>query len=124
MKQAIHAAPPHLSIATDTPADGIDHHFDFDLARAAFHHGDATSEDNRVVAGLLAKRQLDPTSGCWLWQGRRDKWGCGRITVAHRRWSVHPLAAHLYLGLDPESHFHVLQRCHNPACFRRMSRSS
>jgi len=71
-----------------------------------------------LVTRLLAKRQLDPETGCWLWLGRRDRWGYGRITVAHRRWSVHRLAAHLYLDLDPVSDLHVLHRCHNPSCFR------
>jgi hypothetical protein len=59
------------------------------------------SEGNPLAVRLLAKRQIDPDKGCWLWQGRRDKWGYGRITVSHRRWSVHRLAAHLYLDLDP-----------------------
>jgi len=83
----------------------------------AAHHLDGTS-DERLVTRLLAKRRLDSDTGCWLWQGRRDRWGYGRITVSHRRWSVHRLAAHLYLGLDPESHLHVLHRCHTPPCFR------
>jgi hypothetical protein len=65
------------------------------------------SEGNPLAARLLAKRQIDPDTGCWLWQGRRDKWGYGRITVSHRRWSVHRLAAHLYLDLDPDSGLHV-----------------
>jgi hypothetical protein len=79
---------------------------------------DATSDDSPLVARLLARGRIDPDSGCWLWQGRRDKWGYGRITVSHRRWSVHRLSAHLFLGLDPESDLHVLHRCHTPACFR------
>jgi len=98
-------------------ANSISHHNQLNLG-PAFHHLDATSEDNPLVARLLAKRQIDPDSDCWLWQGRRDRWGYGRITVSHRRWSVHRLAAHLYLGLDSESELHVLHRCHTPACFR------
>jgi hypothetical protein len=98
-------------------ANGIDHHLDLDLA-PTFHHRDGTSEPHPLVARLLAKRRLDPATGCWLWQGRRDRWGYGRITVSHRRWSVHRLAAHLYLSLDPTSDLHVLHRCHTPPCFR------
>jgi hypothetical protein len=82
-----------------------------------FHPLNATSDDSPFVARLLAKRKIDPDSGCWLWQGRRDKWGYGRITVAHRRWSVHRLAATLYFDLDPASDLHVLHRCDNPPCF-------
>ena len=79
---------------------------------------DGASANDPLDARVLAKRQIDPDTGCWLWQGRRDRWGYGRITVSHRRWSVHRLAAHLYLGLDPGSDLHVLHRCHNPPCFR------
>ena len=71
-----------------------------------------------MTARLLTGRRIDPVTGCWLWHGRRDQWGYGRITVCHRRWSVHRLAAHLYLDLDPVSGLHVLHRCHNPPCFR------
>ena len=78
----------------------------------------ATREHSSLVARLVAKRRLDPETGCWLWQGRRDRWGYGRITVAHRRWSVHRLAATLYFDLDPASDLHVLHRCHTPPCFR------
>ena len=76
------------------------------------------SEGNPLAVRLLAKRQIDPDTGCWLWQGRRDKRGYGRITISHRRWSVHRLAAHLYLDLDPDSGLHVLHRCDHPPCFR------
>ena len=99
-------------------ADSISHHDHLDLDPLFLHHRDATSEHDPLVARLLAKRQLDPETGCWLWRGRRDKWGYGRITVAHRRWSVHRLAATVYLDLDPASELHVLHRCDNPACFR------
>ena len=71
-----------------------------------------------LIGRLLAKRQIDPVTGCWEWQGRRDRWGYGRITVSHRRLSVHRLAASLFLGLELESELHVLHRCDNPGCFR------
>ncbi len=108
----------HQSFDRDCEAaGGINHHGQLNITPAV-HQRDGTSEHVRLVARLLAKRRLGPGSGCWLWLGRRDRWGYGRITVAHRRWSVHRLAAHLYLGLDPESELHVLHRCPNPACFR------
>lgn len=71
-----------------------------------------------LIGRLLAKRQIDRVTGCWEWQGRRDRWGYGRITVSHRRLSVHRVAASLFLGLELESELHVLHRCDNPGCFR------
>jgi hypothetical protein len=71
-----------------------------------------------LEARLLSLRSIDPATGCWEWQGRRDRWGYGRITVRHRRYSVHRLAASLFLGFELSSELHVLHRCDNPCCFR------
>jgi HNH endonuclease len=70
-----------------------------------------------AIERLLSKRQIDSLSGCWEWQGRRDRWGYGRITIAHRRRSVHRVAASLFLDFDLESPLHILHRCDNPPCF-------
>jgi hypothetical protein len=70
-----------------------------------------------VEARLLAARRINLESGCWEWQGRRDRWGYGRITVTHRRISVHRLAASVFLGFEITSTLHVLHRCDNPPCF-------
>ena len=74
--------------------------------------------DAVLVSRLLARRRVNPETGCWEWQGRRDRWGYGRITVSHWRRSVHRLAASLFLGFDLASRQHVLHRCDNPGCFR------
>jgi hypothetical protein len=79
---------------------------------------DLDTDSSRLVTRLLQRRRIDPDGGCWHWQGRRDRCGYGRITVAHRRWSVHRLAASLWLGLEPASGLHVLHRYHTPSCFR------
>lgn len=71
----------------------------------------------RLAERLLAMQRLNPDSGCWEWQGRRDRCGYGRITVAHRRYSVHRLAAALFLDFDLTSPLQILHHCHNPACF-------
>ncbi|MGE5151085.1 MAG: HNH endonuclease [Rhodospirillaceae bacterium] len=70
-----------------------------------------------VVERLLAKRSVNPETGCWEWQGRRDRCGYGRITVAHRRYAVHRLSAAVFLGFDLVSPLQILHGCHNPACF-------
>ena len=77
-----------------------------------------STSDSRLRERLLARRTVNQRTGCWEWQGRRDRWGYGRITVAHRRYSVHRLSAALFLGFDLSSPLHILHRCHNPPCFR------
>jgi hypothetical protein len=41
--------------------------------------------DPRIRERLLARRTINHLTGCWEWQGPGDRWGYGRITVAHRR---------------------------------------
>jgi hypothetical protein len=91
---------------------------DRELETTSMQQGNALRpKDPRLAERLLAARTIDPITGCWEWQGRRDRWGYGRITVAHRRYSVHRLSASLFLGFDLTSPLHILHRCHNPACF-------
>jgi hypothetical protein len=86
--------------------------------RSRCRKGNALSaNDSRLRERLLARRTVKSRTGCWEWQGRRDRWGYGRITVSHRRYSVHRLSAALFLGFDLASPLHILHRCHNPACF-------
>jgi hypothetical protein len=80
--------------------------------------GVASTTAERTQKRLLAKRQIDPESGCWLWQGRCDRFGYGRVTIDHRRYAVHRLAAAIYLDFDLESPLQILHRCHTPGCFR------
>jgi HNH endonuclease len=76
-----------------------------------------STHDLRVRERLLRRRTIDPLTGCWEWQGRRDRWGYGRITIAHHRYSVHRLSAALFLDFGLTSPLHILHRCHNPPCF-------
>lgn len=76
-----------------------------------------TTVDLRIRKRLLERRRISPLTGCWEYQGRRDCWGYGRITVAHRRYLVHRLSAALFLGFDLSSPLQILHRCHNPPCF-------
>jgi hypothetical protein len=76
-----------------------------------------STNDVRVRERLLEQWTINPRTGCWEWQGRRDRWGYGRITFAHRRYSVHRLSAALFLGFDLSSPLQILHRCHNRPCF-------
>jgi hypothetical protein len=64
-------------------------------------------EVEELTAGLCARRSVVAGTGCWEWRGRRDRWGCGRVTVWQRRRSVHRVAASLLLGFDLAGSQHV-----------------
>jgi len=71
-----------------------------------------------ITRRLLRRREIDPTSGCWLWRGdrtTRDGYGrvrrtCGRKVLTHR------LAYEAFVGPIPAG-MRVLHRCDTPACF-------
>jgi hypothetical protein len=56
----------------------------------------------------------EPTSGCWLWSGRHDKNGYGRISniphqLTHRQ-------SYAYVKGEFDLNKHLLHTCDNPAC--------
>ena len=56
---------------------------------------------------------IDPINGCWLWTGKTDKDGYGRIAYNGGETSVHRLTAHLYRELPLDSPLLV---CHKDIC--------
>lgn len=54
-------------------------------------------------------------SGCWLWQGCKDKQGYGQYGVHHKRHQAHRYAYTLSNGAVPHG-MQVLHRCDTPAC--------
>ena len=55
-------------------------------------------------------------SDCWLWTGRTDEKGYGRISVGKRKnVGAHRIAWELAVGAIPDR-FCVLHRCDNPPC--------
>jgi hypothetical protein len=69
-----------------------------------------------VESRLFEKRLVTP-SGCWEWQGVRDRDGYGFISLAGRSWRVHRVAAAHWLDFDINSPLFVCHRCDNPPCF-------
>lgn len=65
---------------------------------------------------LSAKRSVT-TSGCWEWQGHRDRDGYGFMSLGGRNRRVHRVAAALWLNFDLASSLFVCHRCDNPPCF-------
>ena len=65
---------------------------------------------------LLAKRIITP-SGCWEWNGYKDRDGYGFVSIAGKEWRTHRLSAALWLGFDLTSRLFICHKCDNPPCF-------
>jgi hypothetical protein len=74
-----------------------------------------------VEERFLAKVELEPNTGCWLWTGLLDRKGYGRFLVgsktdgSHRMVSSHRVAYELYVGPIPAG-MSCLHRCDTPGC--------
>lgn len=66
---------------------------------------------------LMAKRKIDPETGCWEWVGCFGAYGYGSISVSHASTSPHRLITYLYLGMPLDSPAFVCHTCDNRACF-------
>src|SRR4051812_32422445 len=73
---------------------------------------------------VKARIAVDPVTGCWLWQGSRNREdGYGQIRIAGGTRLIHRVVYELAVGLVPDSHMvvHVKSRgcahahCCNPA---------
>lgn len=65
---------------------------------------------------LLVRRLVTP-AGCWEWAGSRRS-GYGRVWVGRKQFSVHRLAAALWIeGFDYDGPLLACHHCDNPPCF-------
>jgi len=74
----------------------------------------------RDVNWLLLRVQIDPATGCWIWQGTCNHKGYGLYRGTdyggvYTR-SAHRLALELKLGRPIRLGLHVLHSCDNPPC--------
>lgn len=75
-------------------------------------------DKENIIRRLLAKRELDPLTECWLWMGGRQKQGYGTIQVYGTSQLVHRISAHCFLGYDlNDETLQVNHHCDVPACF-------
>jgi hypothetical protein len=56
---------------------------------------------------------------CWVWIGRKDNYGYGRLTLNGKEERAHRVSYYLEKGELPPPGICVLHRCDNPACVRR-----
>jgi len=71
-------------------------------------------EDVRNV--LLARREIDPSTGCWNWTGVISPNGYGRIKWCQKNHGVHRAAYLTLLGKPIPQGFSVLHKCDNKRC--------
>lgn len=81
--------------------------------------------DQRAEAGLMRRREIEATTGCWLWTGCKLPTGHGQLTIKGKVYQAHRVSAYLWLGLDINNRFmgsrrdrsQVNHKCQNASCF-------
>lgn len=69
----------------------------------------------QAVAAFWAKVDVKGPQDCWLWKGRRDPEGYGKVNFQGRTLRVHRLAFFLSGGLLTEDQ-NACHTCDNPPC--------
>lgn len=59
--------------------------------------------------------RVDTSGDCWLWTGRTDKQGYGRITYQNKEMLAHRLSYQMAHGSIPDG-LDILHTCDTPAC--------
>ena len=72
---------------------------------------DQTSQLQRFES----KVSPEPNCGCWLWTGRTNDDGYGRVTILKKVFPAHRMAWTFYRGVIPDE-VHVLHRCDVRTC--------
>lgn len=66
---------------------------------------------------LLARRAINPKTGCWEWQGAVLNSGYGQINYAGRTRTVHKFSLETFRGVCPLPKCDVCHTCDNKRCF-------
>ena len=82
--------------------------------------GRIAGEYNRYVKGhnprkVVQPYEVDPETGCWVWQRGRTGDGYGALTRNYKTLAAHVVSYEEHVGSVPEG-FHVHHRCENPPC--------
>lgn len=68
-----------------------------------------------TIDRFFEKIDMEPTSGCWLWNGARTPRGYGTLKVKGKSWGAHRWSARFISGLDITDKY-VCHKCDNPIC--------
>jgi HNH endonuclease len=74
-----------------------------------------TYPDGTIEHRLAAQTEIDPLSGCHIWQGRRDRNGYPLVRLNGREHRVHRLAWTLRYGRIRDG-LELCHRCDEPRC--------
>lgn len=61
--------------------------------------------------------KVQKSNDCWVWTGRKTKFGYGMASIKRRRIDTHRLSWEMHNGLIPKG-MCVLHKCDNPPCVR------
>ena len=67
-----------------------------------------------IILAKLKELTKINDSGCWEYQGGKDKDGYGKIYYRGRHWRVHRLSFFIYKGIEPNICRHS---CNNSSCW-------
>lgn len=59
--------------------------------------------------------EVDPITGCWMWQLSLTRTGYGQVTYGGKKWAAHRLFYEQHVGPIPEKH-HVHHECRTRSC--------
>jgi hypothetical protein len=75
---------------------------------------------NKIEKKLTDKIVVNEETGCWEWQGARNKAGYGVIKIDRKFWLVHRLSYSLFKIDIPSGagiNLPIMHSCDNPCCF-------
>lgn len=75
-----------------------------------------TIEGLSIKRRLFEHRQIDETTGCWLWTAYCDKSRHGTIRIKGKKYLVHRVSWKEFVGPIKDSICHKIE-CPNPNCF-------
>lgn len=76
--------------------------------------------DRTFLYSILLSRLTLADSGCWVYTGSKWGQGYGRISIGGSEYSVHRIAAWIFLGekrIFTNRKLEICHSCDNPPCF-------
>ncbi len=70
-----------------------------------------------LLSRIMARRWIDPRTGCWIYLGGQQRKGYGCIWDGQRTATVTRVIAEVYLGLARDDSRFVCHHCDIPPCF-------
>lgn len=67
------------------------------------------------VEKFMSQVYPEPNTGCWLWGGRHDEKGYGRLSHTLKFQVAHRMSFFIHNG-EFDKKMHVLHKCDTPAC--------